>query len=145
MMTASQFSLTRSLRHGLVLLAVACALSTVFAADLVTTVDQPVAISGQIFEAGRVEIAPSAQGNLQAVLVNGRQVALVFRHAVDRLPAGANATLMFRYDEQDVAHLVGLEWTDPRTGYQQRRLFRIAAVSPGPRAVARRVAGTSGS
>ncbi|HHN73939.1 MAG TPA: hypothetical protein ENK10_01795 [Acidobacteria bacterium] len=102
------------------------------ALELRAEVDQPVAISSQVFGGGVVEISPIAQGNTHAVLIDGQVVALVFRHAIDRVPRDATRTdLAFRVDRQGVWHLVGLRWKSPDTGRTEERLFRFARVAPG--------------
>lgn len=133
--TQTQTTLTKTLCRSLILVALTLIAGSAFAADLTVSMDQPVAVADHVFDAGRVELAPASQANLQAVLINGREVALIFRHAADRLPDGGDATFLFRQDEQGVAHLMGVQWTDPVSGRQQRRLFRVAAVVSSSRPV----------
>ncbi len=94
--------------------------------------DQPLTISGQVFEGSVVELSPIAQGNTHAVLVDGKTVALVFRHAVDRCPADArDAGFLFRTDKSGDLHLVGIRWNDGDSGRVEERPFRFATVARG--------------
>ncbi len=100
------------------------------AADLRAEITTPVAISGQIFDGGRVELVSSGQSNLKALLIDGQEVALVFRHTIDRLPQSAHADFLVRLDAQGVSHLIGITWKSAHTGRSEQRLFRIAVVAP---------------
>ena len=131
----TETTLSKTLCRILILVALTLTVGGAFAGDLATSMNQQIAVANHVFEAGRVELAPASQANMQAVLINGREVALIFRHATDRMPEGGDATFLFRQDEQGVAHLVGVQWTDPVSGRRQRRLFRVAAVVSSSRVV----------
>ncbi|GEM_PF-4524736 len=113
-----------------ILLAVCVGLPVSAAAGPITeNLDAPIVIGNTAFEPGTLVLAPATVGNVQSVMIDGRQVATVFRHAADRVPAAAVARFVFRADEQGNLHLVGLRWSDPQTGRTEERHFRIAAVA----------------
>lgn len=127
--------LTINLLTRVLIILILCASTMAFAsaADLRATIDSKIAVSGVVFDGGRVELAPSGRGNLHSLLINGSEVALVFRHVTDRLPTNSDARFLVRMDEEGVSHLIGITWTSPRTGRSEQRLFRIAAVASSPR------------
>ncbi len=95
--------------------------------------DGPFVLSGQVFEAGRLEASPVAEGNLRPLLLDGKAVALVFRHAFDRVPSNArDVGFLFRPDAIGQPHLVGLRWRDGESGRIEERTFRFASVARGP-------------
>ena len=110
-----------------------CLTATAQAADIRTDINAPIMVGGHLFDGGRLELAPAAQDNLMAVLIDGQQVALVFRHTVDRLPSDVPASFLLRADLDGNQHLLGVYWTDSRSGRTEQRLFRIAAVAPADR------------
>ena len=100
------------------------------ASEFRTRLAEPIVIFGQIFDGSVLELSPVAQGNTHAVLVDGRTVALVFRHAVDRCPDGADsAGFLMSTDALGRMHLVGIHWTDRDSGRVEQRPFRYATVA----------------
>ncbi len=97
-----------------------------------TRLDQQIVISGQVFDGSTLELSPVAQGNTHALLLDGRTVALVFRHAVDRCPPSArNPRLFWSSDRMGRIHLVGIRWIDRDSGRIEQRPFRFASVARG--------------
>ncbi len=103
------------------------------ASTLRAHVDGPVVIAGQLFSGGEVEVVSVGSGDLIAIRVDGRQVALVYRNQVWKRPDGSDARLAFRVDLQGRRHLVGLSWYDEsRTDVAPTaRAFQVATVARG--------------
>jgi hypothetical protein len=87
-------------------------------------VDGPIVIGDQVFAGGTVDLVTLGRGNLVAVRVDGRQVALAFRESGAWTDA-SHSDLVLRRDSRGMYHLVGLQ-TANATGRQRLDVASVA-------------------
>ncbi len=128
--------MTRNLKIAAFALAcaatLALAMPTALAESYSAHVEGPVVIDGQVFSGGHLELRTVGRGNqLWALLLDGEQVALLFRGTDGWKPAGTRAALVFQVDRRGLAHLAGIEYRGAGGAEPLYRPLRVAAVSPG--------------
>lgn len=72
-------------------------------------IDGPVVIGDQIFPGGAVEVQAVGRGDLLAVSLDGRRVALVFRQMQGQMFISGHGHLVLRRDARGLHHLIGLQ------------------------------------
>ena len=118
------------LAFGLTIAMVLCASSVLAATPVSARVQGTLVIGDARFPGGLVQVETPAFGNLATVKVDGVVVARVFRHALDRPPAGADVRLAFHEDRHGDMHLVGVRWTaKDGSNHTEERLFGVAGAS----------------
>lgn len=116
----------------LMMLAVAVALATpALAGGIRAQINEPLIIGDQVFLGGEMIIQPVSRANLLSVMLDGRQVALLFRHDRGSWTTDSKPLLVFHRHEDGMLRFVGirfrnLEGTDTRT-----MTVQIAAVARG--------------
>ncbi len=128
--------MTRNLKIAAFALAcaatLALAMPTALAESYSAHVDGPVVIDGHVFSGGHLELRTVGRGDqLWALLLDGRQVALLFRDTDGWKPAGTHAALVFQVDRRGLAHLSGIEYRGVQGTEPLYRPLRVATVSPG--------------
>ncbi len=90
--------------------------------------DGAVLIGGTPVPSGTVKVALPESGNMATLTVDGVLRARVFRHALDRVPAGADVRFSYHEDRHGRRHLVGIVWTTA-DGHREERLFTFASAT----------------
>lgn len=102
------------------------------AGTLYARLDTPFVIGDQLFAGGELQVRPSGHGaGLVALLVDGRQVALLFTTKSGTTPFGSQHFLVFQKDERGLLYLSGMKSTSvaSRRGYSLE--MNVAALSAG--------------
>ncbi len=97
-------------------------------ATLSERLDGAVLIGGAPVPSGTVKVALPESGNLATLTIDGVTYARVFRHALDRAPAGADVRFAYHEDKRGRRHLVGIVWTNA-AGHREERLFTFASAT----------------
>ncbi len=87
-------------------------------------------VGDQIFDGGDVVIRSVGSG-LLAILINGRQVALLHRQDFGARPPHSVPYLEFRIDDQGLPHLAAVRFRSERGESTALIALRPAALSPG--------------
>ncbi|UCF67261.1 MAG: hypothetical protein JSV80_16025 [Acidobacteriota bacterium] len=101
------------------------------ASSLTAHVGSPIVIGDQLFAGGQIELAPVGRGELLAVRIDGRQVALVYRQSQGRRAAGAAPHFVLDKDDRGYYHLVGLRWATDQDATSKATSFQVAGVARG--------------
>lgn len=105
---------------GLVMVAVVAWATPALAGGIRAQINEPLVIGDQIFLGGEMTLQPVSRGNLLSVMLDGRQVALLFRHDRGSWTTDSKPMLVFHRNELGLLHFVGIrfrnvEGTDTRT------------------------------
>lgn len=87
-------------------------------------------VGDQVFDGGEVVIRSVGSG-LVAVLINGRQVALLHRQDFGARPPHSRPYLEFRVDDQGLPHLAAVRFRSERGDSTALISLRVASIAPG--------------
>ncbi|MCU0222558.1 MAG: hypothetical protein MUF27_00490 [Acidobacteria bacterium] len=87
-------------------------------------------VGDQVFDGGEVVIRSVGSG-LVAVLINGRQVALLHRQDFGARPPHSRPYLEFRVDDQGLPHLAAVRFRSEQGESTALISLRVAALKPG--------------
>ncbi len=90
-------------------------------------VDGPIVVGDQVFPGGTIEVQPVGRGELLAIRLDGRQIALAFRDSRGAAPAKGRGSLVLHRDARGLHHIDGLQSAASASCVG----LRVAAVSPG--------------
>lgn len=107
-----------------------CAAPTAQATAISAQVDGLFVVGDQIYDGGEVVIRSVGSG-LVAVMINGRQVALLHRQDFGARPPHSKPYLEFRVDDQGLPHLAAVRFRSERGESTALISLRVAALSPG--------------
>jgi len=115
----------------LVLAAALVALAPAAHATAITAhVDGLFVVGNQVFDGGEIVIRSVGSG-LIAVVVNGRQVALLHRQDFGSRPNSSRPHLVFHIDDQGLPHLAAVRFLTETGASTALITFRVAALTPG--------------
>ena len=106
------------------------AVPTVQATSITARVDGLFVVGDQVYDGGEVVIRSVGSG-LVAVLINGRQVALLHRRDFGNRPPHSRPYLEFRVDDQGLPHLAAVRFRSEQGESTALISLRVAALSPG--------------
>jgi hypothetical protein len=87
-------------------------------------------VGDQVFDGGEVVIRSVGSG-LVAVLINGRQVALLHRQDFGARPPHSRPYLEFRVDDQGLPHLAAVRFRSERGDSTALISLQVASIAPG--------------
>jgi hypothetical protein len=87
-------------------------------------------VGDQVYDGGEVVIRSVGSG-LVAVMINGRQVALLHRQDFGARPSHSTPYLEFRVDDQGLPHLAAVRFRSERGASTALISLQVASLSPG--------------
>ena len=106
------------------------AVPTTHATAISAQVEGLFVVGDQVFDGGEVVIRSVGSG-LVAVLINGRQVALLHRQDFGARPPHSRPYLEFRVDDQGLPHLAAVRFRSERGDSTALISLRVASIAPG--------------
>ena len=106
------------------------AVPTAQATSISARVDGLFVVGDQVYDGGEVVIRSVGSG-LVAVMINGRQVALLHRQDFGNRPPHSRPYLEFRVDDQGLPHLAAVRFRSEQGGSTALISLRVASLSPG--------------
>jgi hypothetical protein len=100
------------------------------ATSISAQVDGLFVVGDQVYDGGEVIIRSVGSG-LVAIMINGRQVALLHRQDFGARPPHSKPYLEFRVDDQGLPHLAAVRFRSERGNSTALISLQVATITPG--------------